>query len=249
MELTTHQIYALFGIGLAVVILIGITYCTALKTGHASGWKEGREAGTNYWRPLFQAKREALTDAQDEICRRSRQSEEQQRTTECLIAQHSTELQRLQVLLACHCLSEEDTAILDAIASKLTLAAGTFAGIGSGDHARHARQLGEAAQRLAERGRSPVIPTQHPDSLLIEWLDENATFWAEDETIQLRFYAHADEHMGDGHIRDVLHLAVQQQAEQEQAAPIAPACPGKPSGWASVDIDHAKAGLGQPMCM
>ena len=65
MELTNPQLYALFGSAIAVLILIGITYCAGLKTGHSSGWQEGRQAGTNYWRPLFQEKRDERLEALD----------------------------------------------------------------------------------------------------------------------------------------------------------------------------------------
>ena len=55
----------------------------------------------------------------------------------------------------------DDYATLQAIADKLELAASTFAGLGSPDHARFARQLHGHAQAMAERLRT-ALQRQQP---------------------------------------------------------------------------------------
>lgn len=254
MELTTQQIYALFGIGLAVVILIGITYCTAFKTGHSSGWQEGRQAGTNYWRPLFQEKRDERLEALDLLDKRERELATLRRNIQAEADDHA-EVERglLQRLAAAAPFNDEDQATLQAIAAKLELAADTFAGIGVGDHARFARQLAQHALNMAERLRAAAANTlPHPDSELIDWLDKHGTYRGDEETAEVRFPV-ATHNEGFSHLRDIVRLAIQQMDERDYgkrtAQDVSAACPGQATGWAAIDLDHAKLGLGQPMCL
>ncbi len=112
---------------------------------------------------------------------------------------------------------------LAGIAAVLDLAAATFAGLQANDKAMQARsgaitlrQMGEqlgkviAAQEAPAQQEAPIN-----DTALIEFLDQYGDFWADDEeTGDIRFPVKAP-HEGFQHIRDVLLLAIQQQAEQQ----------------------------------
>lgn len=189
MELTNPQLYALFGAAIAVLILIGITYCAGLKTGHSSGWQEGRQAGTNYWRPLFQEKRDERLEALDLLDKRERELATLRRNIQAEADDHA-EVERglLQRLAAAAPFNDEDQATLQAIAAKLELAADTFAGIGVGDHARFARQLAQHALNMAQRLHAAAANTlPHPDSELIDWLEAEASIGSSVDHVTLRF--------------------------------------------------------------
>lgn len=215
MELTNPQLYALFGAAIAVLILIGITYCAGLKTGHSSGWQEGRQAGTNYWRPLFQEKRDERLEALDLLDKRERELATLRRNIQAEADDHA-EVERglLQRLAAAAPFNDEDQATLQAIAAKLELAADTFAGIGVGDHARFARQLAQHALNMAQRLHAAAANTlPHPDSELIDWLEEEATVDFDLETASLRFLCPPGSELGVSSTRALLRQA---KADSEQ---------------------------------
>jgi hypothetical protein len=209
MELTNPQLYALFGAAIAVLILIGITYCAGLKTGHSSGWQEGRQAGTNYWRPLFQEKRDERLEALDLLDKRERELATLRRNIQAEADDHA-EVERglLQRLAAAAPFNDEDQATLQAIAAKLELAADTFAGIGVGDHARFARQLAQHALNMAQRLHAAAANTlPHPDSELIDWLDQEGSVDFDLETATIRFLCTPADEQGISSLRALLRQA------------------------------------------
>lgn len=151
MELTTPQIYALFVIAICIVVLIGITYCAALRTGRGAGYKLGRESATQHWRTLLEAKRETNADLREQLDRRTREAMTLRENIKAEAAEHAKAERVLLQRLAAEPLSEEDLAVLLAVAEKLGLAADTFAGLNSPDHARFSRHLQAQVLDMANR--------------------------------------------------------------------------------------------------
>lgn len=203
MELTTQQIYAFAIFCVVSVILIGIAYCGGLYTGRAAGFEQGRDNATDVLEPRHRQ----LSAENLDLC--------------CSLDQAAQDLDearaQVAVLQARPALTDEDRLPLMLAARQLGISAHQFAKSGTTKTNQYA--LAQAKlQELADRLKTAGAQIQQPniDTQLIEWLDENATFWADDETVQLRIPAVIDEHMGDGHIRDVLQLAMQQAIEIEQ---------------------------------
>lgn len=118
----------------------------------------------------------------------------------------------LKRLAATAPLSDEDQATLEAIASKLELAADTWAGLQCGDHARYARQLGAHALNMAHRIKTALANTlPHPDSELIDWLDLESNFFCDGASAQISFPFFGDT-ASDSQLRAVLRQA---KADQE----------------------------------
>lgn len=215
MELTNPQLYALFGAAIAVLILIGITYCAGLKTGKGAGYEQGREAATDHWRRIYTATRDERLDALDKLDKSLRETVALRRKIQAEADDHA-EVERglLQRLAAAAPFNDEDQATLQAIAAKLELAADTFAGIGVGDHARFARQLAQHALNMAQRLQAAAANTlPHPDSELIEWLDKEATLNFDLESATLRFFCPPGSEINTYTIRTLLRQA---KADSEQ---------------------------------
>ena len=210
MELTNPQLYALFGAAIAVLILIGITYCAGLKTGKGAGYEQGHEAATNHWRINYIEKRDQLTEAQQRLDMLAREAATLRRNIQAEADDHA-EVERglLQRLAAAAPLSDEDEATLQAIARKLELAAETWQAFQTGgDHARFARQLAHHALNMAQRLRAAATNTQpHPDSELIDWLEEEATVDFDLETATLRFLCPPGSELGVSSTRALLRQA------------------------------------------
>ncbi|TXI34747.1 MAG: hypothetical protein E6Q69_03085 [Aquipseudomonas alcaligenes] len=209
MELTNPQLYALFGAAIAVLILIGITYCAGLKTGKGAGYEQGHEAATNHWRINYIEKRDQLTELQQRLDILAREAATLRRNIQAEADDHA-EVERglLQRLAAAAPLSDEDEATLQAIAGKLELAASTFAGLGSGDHARYARQLAQHAINMAQRlhaAAANALP--HPDSELIDWLDQEGSVDFDLETATIRFLCAPADEQGISSLRALLRQA------------------------------------------
>lgn len=208
MELTTHQIYALFGM-LAFMALLGfIAYRAGLTTGNACGYQLGRTTAAKHWRSLIAAMREEHTGTARKLDAREREIQTLRRNIQTEAEDHAkVEEGLLQRLAAAAPLSDEDQATLEAIASKLDLAADTWAGLQCGDHARYARQLGAHALNMAHRIKTALANTlPHPDSELIDWLHEEAHFFCDGEHGEFRFQLLGDID-SDAHARALLRQA------------------------------------------
>lgn len=190
MELTNPQLYALFGAAIAVLILIGITYCAGLKTGKGAGYEQGRKAATDHWRRIYDATRDERLEALDLLDKRERELATLRSNIQAEADDHS-EVERglLQRLAAAAPLSDEDEATLQAIARHLELAAKTWQAFQTGgDHARFARQLAQHALNMAQRLHAAAANTlPHPDSELIDWLEAEASIGSSVDHVTLRF--------------------------------------------------------------
>lgn len=154
MELTTPQIYAIFAMLTAAAIAGLIFYCIGMRTG--------RQASTNIIAALEQSK----TNLGNTTAKLTAELIEVNRTLDAregalsklrisLIEEQRDhgEVERglLNRLAAARPLSDEDHAVLLAMASKLGLAADTFAGLNAHDHAKAARRFQAQALDMAER--------------------------------------------------------------------------------------------------
>lgn len=218
MELTNPQLYALFAIAISMIVLGGIAYCLGLKTGHAAGQEHMRATGLRDWKRRYQqlhddkqAQGLDLAEAKRRLDCQTRELATLRRNIQAEADEHSkVEQGLLQRLTAAAPLTDEDQATLEAIAAKLELAASTFAGLGSGDHARFARQLQQYALNMAQRLKAAQANTKpHPDTELIEWLHEESHFFCDGEAGEFRFCL-LGEVSSEDHARDVLRAAKNQ---------------------------------------
>lgn len=211
MELTTPQIYGFFAMLTAAAIAGLIFYCIGMRTG--------RQASTDIIEALEQSKTNLgnttakLTaelievnrtlDARESALSKLRQSliEEQR--------DHGEVERGLLNRLAAVCrLTTEDHAVLIAMAAKLGLAADTFAGLNAHDHAKSSRLFQAQALDMADRIQKALSNQQpHPDSELIDFLEEEATVDFDLEACTLRFFAAAGTEIGITSIRDLLRNA------------------------------------------
>lgn len=206
-----------------ILALIGL-YCSVYSRGVADGTDSGYKGG-------YSAGKSSGAAESATIIRTTRADAEQLR--------HLREIERREyrtaleaIMLDCDqriCIfarranpfTTDDQVVLLAITNKLQLAASTFDGLHSPDHARLARSLQTHALNMAERLRialtySAETPArfEHPDTELIEWLDKEASYNADEEHGELRFPV-TSPHTGFEHVRDLLRLAIRQQQTQE----------------------------------
>lgn len=209
--MTTPQIYGLFAMLTAAAIAGLIFYCIGLRTG--------RQAAAN----IIEALEESRTNLDTFLTSRTAELIEVKRTLDARegalskLRQSLIEEQRdhgevergLLNRLASVCrLTAEDHAVLVAMAAKLGLAADTFAGLNAHDHAKAARLFQAQALDMADRIQKAIASQQpHPDSELIDFLEEEATIDFDLEACTLRFFAAAGTEIGITSIRDLLRNA------------------------------------------
>lgn len=179
MELTTFttaQIYSIFAALSCAAVAGCIFYCIGLRTGKAAGYELGHNVAKNYWKKIVCNTRSTLGETRDLLDSLTREAMTLRNNIKAEAEDHAkVERGLLNRLAAAAPLSDEDHAVLVAASSKLELAAGTFAGLGSHDHARCSRHLQAQVLDMAERIKKAHANAQpHPDSELIEWLDLNA---------------------------------------------------------------------------
>lgn len=202
MELTTPQIYGIFAALSCAAIAGFIFYCIGLRTGKGAGYELGRATAKDYWTKIVGHIRADLGEARDLLDIRTRD------TASLREAMQHIERDLLQRLAAAAPLTEQDQAVLLAVADKLLLAGSTFAGIGAPDHARASSHLMAQVLDMTDRLKIAQANTKpHPDSELIDWLDENATLHFDLETAELRFQAFAEEHPITDDLRSLLRKA------------------------------------------
>ncbi|MDP3848596.1 MAG: hypothetical protein Q8R10_19430 [Pseudomonas sp.] len=220
MQTTTLSILAVIAIFAAIGLLYWGGYMSGRKDGTAEGYATGHSAG----------KSAAFAEAGECVRQYRNDAEQLKSLREIERRDHRTALEA--IMLDCNeriCLfarranpfTTDDQAVLGAIASKLELAASTFDGLKSPEHARFARALQQNALNMIERLRialeysaAPPAHFEHPDTALIEWLDKEASYHGDLETGELRFLVTSP---ADGfeHVRDVLRLAIHQQQTHE----------------------------------
>ncbi|MDH0097491.1 hypothetical protein N7333_12995 [Pseudomonas sp. GD04158] len=185
MELTTPQIYGIFAALSCAAIAGFIFYCIGLRAGRDAGEKQGRETAAKHCKAIVHPLREALAEHRDLLDARTREAMTLRANIKAEADDHGkVERGLLNRLAAAAPLSDEDHAVLLAVANKLELAAGTFAGLGSHDHARFSRHLMAQVLDIADRIKKAQANTQpHPDSELIEWLNDNAVHYIPDMSL------------------------------------------------------------------
>ncbi|WP_339079656.1 hypothetical protein [Pseudomonas sp. TMP9] len=185
MDLTTQQLYAMFAM-LSVSALAGlIFYCIGLRTGREAAdqltcklTKHNSTLGDSLAKlttDLVNVKR-TLETREGALSKLRKSLIEEQRD-------HGEVERGLLNRLAAACpLSDEDYAVLIAMAAKLGLAADTFAGLNAHDHAKASRLFQTQALDMAERITNTRVDqqaTSHAatpsDNTLIEWLNNHAT--------------------------------------------------------------------------
>lgn len=236
MELTTFttaQIYGIFA-ALSCAAFSGILfYCLGLRTGRDAGEKQGKEQARAACEEVLQHRIAEAEDLRSQLDARTREAMALRNNIKAEAEDHAKiERGLLNRLAAAAPLSDEDHAVLLAVVDKLELAADTFAGLNAHDHARFSRHLQAQVLDMAERIKKSQANAQpHPDSELIDWLDENACVHFDLETAELRFQAFptnwipfvddlrtllrqakADSEDIDQHGAEALRLAVQEDA-------------------------------------
>nr|WP_256836288.1 hypothetical protein [Pseudomonas oleovorans] len=221
MELTTFttpQIYGIFA-ALSCAALAGfIFYCIGLRTGKAAGYEPGRETSANHWRKLLDAKRIKLEEVSTTAGNRLRELLTLRNNIKAEAEDHAkVERGLLNRLAAAAPLGDEDHAVLIATGAKLELAAGTFAGLGSHEHARFSRHLMAQVLDIADRIKKAQANTQpHPDTELIEWLNDHAVHYIPDMSlvqIEMPTLLTAAE-TWPPHLRQMLRAGIAKQAAE-----------------------------------
>lgn len=215
---TTPQIYGIFAALSCAAIAGFIFYCIGLRTGKAAGDELGRATAKDYWTKIVGYIRADLGEARDLLDIRTRDTASLRESMQHL------ERDLLQRLAAAAPLTEQDQAVLLAVADKLLLAGSTFAGIGAPDHARASSHLMAQVLDMTDRLKKAQANAQpHPDSELIEWLNDNAVHYIPDMSlVQIEMptlLTAAD--TWPPHLRQMLRAGIEKQAAeavQEDAA-------------------------------
>ncbi|MFZ3182833.1 MAG: hypothetical protein WA173_01650 [Pseudomonas sp.] len=233
--MTTPQTYALFAMIACVIILIGISYCVGLKTGKAAGVETSK--------PLHEALRTIRACKRDQAIElastlqtldmRERELGALRKNITDEFDDHTrVEQQLLSQLETAKAkgLTQDDYLTLKLAAKQLGTAAAQFIKSGSNkiNQAFLAQErLNEVANRLHPALNTepltckPVTDAAEltTDTHLVEWLDEYASYHGDEESGELRFPVTGPLE-GFEHVRDVLHLAIQQQRTDDYGTTI-----------------------------
>lgn len=142
MNVTTFQIIALLGSLASLALLFGI------------GYHEGRRAARNDLAHAAEAHQELIANLRHQRDRAVHEHTLSRHNAAQALEAITSELdeaRRQIALLERRALTEENADQLVAMADKLTLAADTFAGLGSHDQAQICRRLATAARSLFDR--------------------------------------------------------------------------------------------------
>lgn len=183
--MTTPQIYGLFAM-LTVAALAGfIFYCIGLRAGRDAGEKQGKEQARAACEELLQHRIAEAEDLRSQLDARTREAMTLRNNIKAEAEDHAkVERGLLNRLAAAAPLGDEDHAVMLAVGAKLELAAGTFAGPGSHDHARFSRHLMAQVLDIADRIKKAQANAQpHPDTELIDWLNDHAVHYIPDMSL------------------------------------------------------------------
>ncbi|WP_395503071.1 hypothetical protein [Ectopseudomonas mendocina] len=185
MELTTPQIYGIFAALSCAAIAGFIFYCIGLRAGRDAGEKQGKEQARAACEELLQHRIAEAEDLRSQLDARTREAMTLRNNIKAEAEDHAkVERGLLNRLAAAAPLSNEDHAVLLAVGAKLELAADTFAGINSPDHARFSRHLMAQVLDIADRIKKAQANAQpHPDTELIEWLNDHAVHYIPDMSL------------------------------------------------------------------
>lgn len=229
MELTTPQIYGIFAALSCAAIAGFIFYCIGLRAGRDAGEQQGKEQARAACEELLQHRIAEAEDLRSQLDARTREAMSLRNKIKAEAEDHAkVERGLLNRLAAAAPLSDEDHAVMLAVGAKLELAAGTFAGLGSHDHARFSRHLMAQVLDIADRIKKAQANAQpHPDSELIEWLNDHAVHYIPDMSlVQIEMPTPlSTSDTWQPHLRQLLRAGIERldsdeatQAEQEDAA-------------------------------
>lgn len=187
--MTTPQIYGLFAMLTAAAFAGIVFYCIGLRTGRDAGETQAKEQARAACEELLQHRIAEAEDLRNQLDARTREAMTLRDNIKAESEDHAkVERGLLNRLAAAAPLSDEDHAVMLAAGAKLELAAGTFAGLGSHDHARFSRHLMAQVLDIADRIKKAQANAQpHPDSELIDWLEQTAGIGFDFETATLYF--------------------------------------------------------------
>lgn len=188
--MTTPQIYGLFAMLTAAAIAGIVFYCVGLRAGRDAGEKQGKEQARAACEEVLQHRIAEAEDLRSQLDARTREAMTLRNNIKAEAEDHAkVERGLLNRLAAAAPLSDEDHAVMLAVSAKLELAAGTFAGLGSHDHARFSRHLMAQVLDIADRIKKAQANAQpHPDSELIDWLEANAGFSVDFQTTATLYF-------------------------------------------------------------
>lgn len=253
MQLETHQIYALFSMLAITVVLIGLSYCTGLRTGRAAGYTQGIQSAKRFAKNLLKITRGEQAELRRMLAREEQLSQSINRQLDTLRtalhqeqAEHNTIVQDLLDELQRergNSLTLDDCQALRRAARFLGHAADTVRKSGStktNQAAEAQSQVAGIADRLHTALTAPKLMAQMADSCItdtdmIEWLEREAVANGEHEQVVLYFPVVMPE-AGLPTLRDILQLAIEQHHAREQEL----------STWERVDAEVQPAA---PMCM
>lgn len=147
MNFTTYQIIALIGSVAAMAIVFGLGFYEGLRKGKREGLDIGYQRGLQAHRYELQKARREVDEAKHHLTISRLNSAQALEATTAELDDCRAELANLQTRV----ITEDDATQLVAMADKLSLAANTFAGLGSHDQAQICRRLSERARALFDR--------------------------------------------------------------------------------------------------
>jgi len=233
MQLETHQLYALFSMLAITAVLIGLSYCTGLRTGRAAGYTQGIQSAKRFAKNLLKITRGEQAELRGMLAREEQLSQSIKRQLDTLRtalhqeqAEHNTIVQDLLDELQRergNSLTLDDCQALRRAARLLGYAAETTRKSGSAktNHAAEAQsQVTDIADRLHAALTAPKLMAQMADSCItdtdmIEWLEREAVANGEHEQVVLYFPVVMPE-AGLPTLRDILQLAIEQHHTREQ---------------------------------
>lgn len=233
MQLETIQIYALFAMLAGAAILIGLGYCTGLKTGRAAGYKQGRETAARYWKGLMKGLQSEQAELRRMLSREEQQTESiRERFETVRIALHQEQSDNIAIIAhlieelvreRANSLTPEDCQTLRRAARLLGHSADTIRKSGStktNQAADAQSQLNDIAERLHAALTAPKAMAQMADSCIsdtdmIEWLEKHA-IWRDGFASKGLGFPVAVPTGGQHTLRDLLKLAIEQHHAREQ---------------------------------
>ncbi|MEC7474392.1 MAG: hypothetical protein VX946_13760 [Pseudomonadota bacterium] len=147
MNFTTFQIIAFIGAVAAMAIVFGLGFYEGLRKGKREGLDIGYQRGLQAHRYELQKARREVDEAKHHLTISRLNAAQALEATTVELDECRAKLANLQTRV----ITENDANQLVAMADKLSLAADTFAGLGSYDQATVARKLSNSARALFDR--------------------------------------------------------------------------------------------------
>lgn len=147
MNFTTIQVIAFIGAASAMAIVAGLGFYEGLRKGKREAFDIGYQRGLQAHRYELQQARREVDEAKHHLTISRLNAAQALEATTAELDDCRAKLANLQTRV----ISEDDANQLVAMADKLSLAANTFAGLGSHDQAQICRRLSERARALFDR--------------------------------------------------------------------------------------------------